>query len=267
LGTWAYFWLPETKYVIAAAVGVTLLSLPNAGEGTPAGGGDLRGVFLLCLVGQLFGAVLEALDYSRLAVMLHEIFVIGSGMALFRLLAIFVFRAILPRVGIVVARIAEDISVLLVYAAFILARLHFVGLDPSSLLTTSAVITAVLAFAMQDTLGNMLSGCCAAARQLAAHRRLDPHRRHHRPRGADALAADDDPDAQRRSGGGAQQPVDAWPFTVYGRERFPSWPWRRWIWFNLTYDSAPTQVIAAVEKAISVAEIPNVADDPRRPAS
>jgi small-conductance mechanosensitive channel len=36
--------------------------------------------------------------------------------------------------------------------------LHFVGLDPSSLLTTSAVITAVLAFAMQDTLGNVLSG-------------------------------------------------------------------------------------------------------------
>jgi hypothetical protein len=79
--------------------------------------------FVLCLVGQLAGAVFEALDYSRFAVMVHELFVIGSGMALVRLLAMLVFRGILPRLGIVVVRIAEDISVLLLYAAFILARL------------------------------------------------------------------------------------------------------------------------------------------------
>jgi hypothetical protein len=148
-----------------------------------------------------------------------RLFVIGSGMALVRLLAIFVFQVILPRLGIVVVRIAEDISVLVVYAAFILARLHFVGLDPSSLLTTSAVITAVLAFAMQDTLGNMLSGCRPAARQFAASGdwiRIDDVTGRI---GADTLAADDDPDAQRRSGGGSQQPVDARPFTVYRSRR------------------------------------------------
>jgi hypothetical protein len=75
-------------------------------------------VFGLCLVGNS-SVPLEALDYSRVAVMLHELFVIGSGMALFRLVAIFVFRIVLPRFGIVVVRIAEDIIVLVVYAAFI----------------------------------------------------------------------------------------------------------------------------------------------------
>ncbi len=38
-------------------------------------------VLVLCLVGQFVGAVFEALDYSRFAVMIHEFFVIGSGMA------------------------------------------------------------------------------------------------------------------------------------------------------------------------------------------
>jgi small-conductance mechanosensitive channel len=191
--------------------------------------------FVLCLVGQLAGAVFEALDYSRFAVMVHELFVIGSGMALVRLLAMLVFRGILPRLGIVVVRIAEDISVLLFYAAFILARLHFVGLDPSSLLTTSAVITAVLAFAMQDTLGNVLSG---VALQLDNSRtgdwiRIDDltgrvaqirwRQTTIRTRNGEVVVV---PNSQLMRG----------RFTVYGRADIPNWPWRRWIWFNITYD-------------------------------
>ncbi|MBO3705295.1 MAG: mechanosensitive ion channel [Candidatus Accumulibacter sp.] len=259
---WAYFWLPETKYVIVAAVGVTLLSLRMLAKERRRVAATFV-VFLLCLVGQLVGAMLEALDYSRLAVMLHEIFVIGSGMALFRLLAIFVFRAILPRVGIVVARIAEDISVLLVYGVFILARLHFVGLDPSSLLTTSAVITAVLAFAMQDTLGNILAG---VALQLDNSLRTGDWIRIDDVNGRVAQVRWRQTTIRTRNGEVVVVPnsqLMRGRFTVYGREEVASWPWRRWVWFNLTYDSPPTQVIAAVETAISVAEIPNVADDPR----
>ena len=39
-----------------------------------------------------------------------------------------------------------------------LAQLRGAGVDLTSIVATSAVITAVLAFAMQDTLGNMLGG-------------------------------------------------------------------------------------------------------------
>ena len=51
-------------------------------------------------------------------------------------------------------------------------------------------------------------------------------------------------------------------FTVFGGEHRAVWPWRRWVWFNVTYDSAPTDVIRKVEKEILTAEIPNVAHDP-----
>ncbi len=259
--TWAYFWLPETKFVIVAAGILTLVSLRLLARERRRVGTTFV-LFVLCLLGQLFGAVLEAFDYSRAAVMFHELFVIGSGMALVLLAAIFVFRAILPRVGIVVARIAEDITVLVLYAAFILARLHLVGLDPSSLLTTSALITAVLAFAMQDTLGNVLAG---VALQLDNSLRTGDWIRIDDLTGRVAQVRWRQTTIRTRNGEVVVVPngqLMRGRFTVYGREDIANWPWRRWIWFNVTYDSAPTRVIKAVEKAISVAEIANVAAEP-----
>ncbi len=38
------------------------------------------------------------------------------------------------------------------------AVIRLAGVDPSSMVTTSAVITAIIAFSMQDTLGNVLGG-------------------------------------------------------------------------------------------------------------
>ncbi len=258
---WTYFWLPETKYIIAVVAILALLSLrllPKDRQRI----GRTTVVFVLCLVGQLFGALLEALDHSRFAVMVHELFVIGSGMALCRLVAIFVFRIILPRFGIVVARIAEDVIVIAVYAAFILGRLHIVGLDPSSLLTTSAVITAVLAFAMQDTLGNILSG---VALQLDNSLRTGDWVKVDDVTGRVAQIRWRQTTIRTRNGEVVVVPnsqLMRGRFTVFGRADIPNWPWRRWIWFNITYDSPPTLVIQKVEKAISTADIPNVAREP-----
>jgi small-conductance mechanosensitive channel len=258
---WTYFWLPEMKYIIAAAIVLGLVLLPLLPRERQRVAATLS-LFAVCLVGQLFAALLEALNASRSAVLVHEIFVIGMGMALCRLAAIFVFQVILPRLGIVVVRIAEDIVVLVVYAAFILARLHLVGFDPSSLLTTSAVITAVLAFSMQDTLGNVLAGVALQldnSLHVGDWIRIDDvtgriaqiHWRQTtiRTRNGEVVVI---PNSQLMRG----------KFTVFGRVAVPDWPWRRWIWFNVTYASSPTQVIETVEKVISTAEIANVARQP-----
>ena len=80
LKIWTYFWLPETKYIIAVVAFFALVSLrllPKERQRISR----TTVVFVLCLVGQIFGALLQALDYSRFAVMIHELFVIGSGMA------------------------------------------------------------------------------------------------------------------------------------------------------------------------------------------
>ncbi|HQC81661.1 MAG TPA: hypothetical protein PLS67_14305, partial [Accumulibacter sp.] len=85
---WRYFWLPETKHVIAAMVVFALLSLWMVPTERRRVSSSVV-LFVVCLVGQLFGAFLEALQFSNGAVFIHELFVIGSGLALFRLLAVF----------------------------------------------------------------------------------------------------------------------------------------------------------------------------------
>ncbi|MCM8595551.1 mechanosensitive ion channel family protein [Accumulibacter sp.] len=258
---WTNFWHPETPHVVVLVVALALLSLRLIPRQRSRVVSTVT-VFAVCLAGQLLGALLEALDHSRLAVLIRETFIIGSGMAVCRLLGLFFFRAVLPRVGVETPRIAEDLIVVVIYAVFIIARLHIVGLDPSSLLTTSAVITAVVALAMQDTLGNALSG---VALQLddSLHTgdwiRIDDltgqvvqvrwRQTTIRTRNGEIVIV---PNSQLMKG----------RFTVFGRVGVADWPWRRWVWFNVTYDSPPGQIIQVVESTIASAEIDNVANEP-----
>jgi small-conductance mechanosensitive channel/CRP-like cAMP-binding protein len=57
-----------------------------------------------------------------------------------------------------VSTIFRDLSTLLVYSVVILAVLHSLSVDISALLTTSAIVTAVIGLALQETLGNVFSG-------------------------------------------------------------------------------------------------------------
>ena len=84
--------------------------------------------------------------------------VILWGLASIHLLATVVFRALLPLLGLSVPRIAHDLTFTGLALAWGVLWLRLSGVDPSQLFTTSAVITAVLAFSMQDTLGNVLGG-------------------------------------------------------------------------------------------------------------
>jgi small-conductance mechanosensitive channel/CRP-like cAMP-binding protein len=90
--------------------------------------------------------------------LLQEGATLALGMLLIRQLGLALFRLIVPKLGMRPPRILEELLILLAYLCWILLRLSYAGLDPSSLLASTAVITAVLAFAMQDTLGNILSG-------------------------------------------------------------------------------------------------------------
>ncbi|MCC6766753.1 MAG: mechanosensitive ion channel family protein [Deltaproteobacteria bacterium] len=54
--------------------------------------------------------------------------------------------------------IFRDLATLLVYTVVVLAVLHSVDVDVSGLLTTSAIVTAVIGLALQETLGNVFSG-------------------------------------------------------------------------------------------------------------
>jgi len=62
------------------------------------------------------------------------------------------------KLGRPLPRIIRDIAQGLVYVFLFLAALRAVGFDPSSILTTGAIVTAVIGLSLQDTLGNLVAG-------------------------------------------------------------------------------------------------------------
>ena len=69
-----------------------------------------------------------------------------------------VFRVLLPALRVPLPQIAQDLTLTALSLAWGLLWLRLAGVDPSQLFATSAIMTAVVAFAMQDTLGNVMGG-------------------------------------------------------------------------------------------------------------
>lgn len=259
---WAFFWREESPYVVSSALLLAAL-LWHLRPADRRSVGYTLGVFVLCLAGQFAAGVLDARGLKTGAAAAYELFVIGSGVALIRLAGLCLFRALLPAAGLRPPRIVEDIVVILAYVGFALVRMRLAGVDLSGIVATSAVITAVIAFSMQDTLGNILGGL---ALQLDSSIEL-----------GDWVKLDDIVGRvidirwrytaiETRNGETVIVPNSLLMksrFTVVWSPEQATQPWRRWIWFNVDYSAPPAQVIQAVEQAVVNADIPNVARMPQ----
>lgn len=147
-------WLPHYPLLLISIIvlGLVLIRVTR---------GAMRYVahmLLLFFVLLLAGASAGSLGSPGLAQALPQIATLVLGMVLIRQIGLILFRMILPKLGMRSPRILEELLILLAYIAWVLLRLSAAGLDPSSLVASTAVVTAVAAFAMQDTLGNILSG-------------------------------------------------------------------------------------------------------------
>ena len=68
----------------------------------------------------------------------------------------FLFQGVLARFAI--PRILADVLIAVVLIVFALYRMNAVGVNLAGIITTSAVITGVIAFSLQETLGNLWGG-------------------------------------------------------------------------------------------------------------
>jgi small-conductance mechanosensitive channel len=117
-----------------------------------------RSVYLNTLWLFLLGMGVEALaDFAAWPTVMNVSRIVAA-IAMIRLTGFFVFRLLLPALRRPLPRIVEDLAIVGIYVVYGFVQLRAAGLDIASLVTTSAILTAVVAFAMQDTLGNMLSG-------------------------------------------------------------------------------------------------------------
>jgi len=256
-----FFWREESLLVLVVTLSLAFLLFQSIKEERRSVFNTLS-FFLVCVAGLFVSGLFHALQFTTTASVLHEAFLIGAGIALIRLWGLLIFRIVLPKARLTPPRIAEDIFVIIAYIVWGLVRLRVAGLDLGSIVATSAMITAVVAFAMQDTLGNILGGL---ALQMDNSIQI-----------GDWIKVDDITgrvvDIRWRS---TLVETRNWEtvvfpnsqlmknkFLVLGRRSDQPVQWRRWIWFGVDLGVMPSKVVSAVEDTILEAEISNVAKLP-----
>jgi CRP-like cAMP-binding protein len=136
------------------------------------------------------------------------------------------------------------------------------GVDLASLVTTSAVITAVVAFSMQDTIGNILGGVVL---QLDNSIRVGDWVRVEDVSGQVVEIRWRYTAVETRNRETVMIP-NSWlmknRFSVIGSRFDPQVRWRRSVWLNVELEHAPNRVCSALELAVTEANIGNVAADP-----
>lgn len=83
---------------------------------------------------------------------------LGAALAAINAAGVFFFDIFLVRLHVRLSALARDLILAAAYAMGLLGALTVAGVNLSGLVATSAVMTAILAFALQDTLGNVLGG-------------------------------------------------------------------------------------------------------------
>lgn len=172
------------------------------------------------------------------------------------------FRALVPAVGLSAPRILQDVVVAAAYIVWTLFFLSAVGSNPSNILATSTVLTAVIGFSMQDTLGNILAGLAIQIDQ-SIHK-------------GDWIKIDDlvgrvtetrwrYTSIETRNWETVLIPNSVLmknKFLVLGRRTGEPVQWRRWVYFNVDFRTSPKKVIDTVVEAVRTAEIPRVSKKP-----
>ncbi|WP_374355426.1 mechanosensitive ion channel family protein [Chitinimonas sp.] len=220
-------------------------------------------VFLsLSCLGLWLGRMASAAGLTELGPVLHEASAIALGMVIIRLLGLVVFRLGLAAIRLEPPRILEDVLVFVAYLAWGLVRLRYAGLDLTSLVTTSAVLTAVAAFSMQDTLGNILSGI---ALQLDDSLELGQWVKLNDISGRVLQIGWRSTLIETRNGETVVVP-NGWlmknSFQIIGKRFHGQLQWRRWVWFELDWDHAPSRVLEVMQQAVHEAQIAGVAAEP-----
>lgn len=145
---------PWFAAALGAGLGLGLLLLALR----PADRPSIRNALLVLGAAALAALGATTAPSSMFTQVAAEAAVVVAGLVLLRLAAIFVFRVALPLAFAPPARIVEDLATAAACVVWVFAWLRLSGMDFTSLVTTSALLTAVVAFAMQDTLGNVLGG-------------------------------------------------------------------------------------------------------------
>lgn len=216
--------------------------------------------FFITLLLAVGSAVSHFFSLTMAARILDEMTIILVGILTLRICGLTAFRVLLPVFRLSPPRILEDIIIVLAYIAWGMVRMSQAGVNLSGLVTTSAVITGIIAFSMQDTLGNILGGLALQLDKSVSignwikvddisGQVIEVHWRHTavRTRNGEVVVI---PNSMLMKA----------KVTIVGSKDVPQW--RRWIHFSLSNRIPAQRIIDSLDKALSEAEIPLVSKNP-----
>jgi small-conductance mechanosensitive channel/CRP-like cAMP-binding protein len=219
-------------------------------------------LFGISLVGILFAGALGALGFAVGEKYVRGVFVLLAGIWVIDLVGLALFQVLLRRLGFPQPRILQDVLVVVAVILWGLVRLHYAGVDLAGIVTTSAVLTAVIGLSLQDTLGNILGGL---ALQLDRSFRVGDWIEVDSAMGR-VIEIGWRRTAIDRQGGNVvlipNSVLVKHKFVVLGQDPLNAGHQRRWISFNIDFEHSPPHVIEVVEKALASADLPSVARTP-----
>ncbi len=220
-------------------------------------------LYALYIVTELCAAALHVLGAGSVWAAFHTAADIVEAFTVINLCAIALFDVALARVGMTVVPFATDLVVGVAYLVAMGFCLVDSGLNPSSILGASAVVSAVLAISLQSTLGNILGG---VAVQLEGSIHVD-----------DWIQLENGRQGKVREIRWRHTAIEtrdwdtivvpnasllAQSFSILGRRTGQPQQHRMWVYFNVDFRYAPGAVIEAVNEALQGSPIPNVATTP-----
>ena len=253
----------RTEVLLCIGVGLLLSVLLRALR--PAQRRAVSHVLMLlvaCALAEGIAISATALSAARTAAIAHHAATLLAGVSMVRLGMLMLFHLLLPAMGVRVVRIVEDLCGAGVLVFWGLVWLGIVGVNLAGLVTTSAVITGVIAFAMQDTLGNILGGLVL---QLDGSMRVGDWVDIDGVRGRVSDVRWRFTAIETRNRETVYVPNSLLMknrFMVMGSRSDPEMRWRRWVWFAVEAAAPPTRVCEVLQRAVMDAEIPLVARDP-----
>ena len=222
---------------------------------------NLLAFYFVSLALRLVAALLPSLSMPGTARTIRFLALLLEGIAFVNLAAIFSF-AFLGLVRIRPPRIVRDLSIALAYLGLVLYLFSIHQVDVTGLIATSAIVTAVIGFSLQETLSNVMAGMA-----LQIDRSIEP---------GDMIRFDVHVGRVRevswrhatietRNGDTLIVPNNLLTRTqvlIQGRKWEQERKERRWVYFGVDPRTSPEAVTAAVLDGLLRQPIPNVASDP-----
>jgi small-conductance mechanosensitive channel/CRP-like cAMP-binding protein len=185
-----------------------------------------------------------------------------QALAVIGLLASLLFAVVVSRLGLRAPRILSDVLVATAGVAAFFVVASGAGFNVSGLIATSTVLTAVIGLSLQDTLGNVMAGL---ALQMDQSVRVGEWVKVAELSGRVTEMGWRATSVETRNGETLVIPNSLLvknQFLVLGRRSGEEVAWRRWVYFNVDFRHAPTEVVATVDEILTASSIPHVAAAP-----